>query len=72
MGIRKPKNKAKKEETERGVTANMHAQACLAQVRKKYLLARHKIIDSFSELLEIKLRFILEAGTLEGVKETCQ
>lgn len=40
--------------------------------KEKYLLARYKIIDSFSELLEIKLRFILEAGTLEGVKEMCQ
>lgn len=40
--------------------------------KEKYLLARYKITNSISELLEIKLRPILEAGTLAGVKEMIQ
>lgn len=40
--------------------------------KEKYLLARYKITDSIPEFLEIKLRPILEAGTLPGVKEMIQ
>lgn len=36
--------------------------------KEKYLLARYNITDSISELLEIKFRPSLEAGTLAGVK----